>query len=390
MSSHFGVRYWGQENAAATIGIVDTRVFAHPTTATNVRRVTGSTSELTVRVQRAIEGERFYTWRGRVRELFPEDGRLVLNAFLGDELAGSAIVSTHEAGEDEQRETAWTLADAHFSPSGPYFGDPAFFPEPCYLHFESLYTRRDLRQRGVAAALIDAVWAIGLPTFAEFRPKWLPDVFERWEVTEENEDDALFWTQDGAGGSLGIALSLALDGEGFEEPAFQPSAFRITFQARTGGTRIVAREADYHERRGGEDDEDAEEDDDVSLEEEGLVEGDRVDVAPSPWEEDDERWLPKELEEELRFHLREERSGVALSGVEIEVLAAPVEGSVESARYGVTILGRLEDPPLLLARARWRRYLRTFDEDWTPSDVGCVLFEAARLSRFAVDHWRAE
>jgi hypothetical protein len=27
-----------------------------------------------------------------------------------------------------------------------------------------------------------AVCAIGLPTFAEFRPKWLPDVFERWQV----------------------------------------------------------------------------------------------------------------------------------------------------------------------------------------------------------------
>lgn len=222
----------------------------------------GAASELTVRVQRATEGERFYTWRGRVRKLFPEDCRLVLNAYVGEELAGTAIVSAHEAGEDEQRETAWTLADASFSPSGPYFGDPDLSPEPCYLHFESLYTRRDLRQRGVAAALIEAVWAIGLPTFAEFRPKWLPNVFERWVVTEEKEAEALFWTQDVAGGSLGIALSLALDGEGFEEPAFQPSAFRITFHARTGGERIVAREMDYHERSGGED-EDADEDDDV-------------------------------------------------------------------------------------------------------------------------------
>jgi hypothetical protein len=30
--------------------------------------------------------------------------------------------------------------------------------------------------------LIEAVCVIGLPTFAEFRPKWLPDVFERWQV----------------------------------------------------------------------------------------------------------------------------------------------------------------------------------------------------------------
>ena len=119
-----------------------------------------------------------------MRRLFPVDGRLVLNAYLADELVGSAIVSAHEADEDEQRETAWTLADARFSPSGPYFGDPDLFDEPCYLHFESLYTRRELRQRGVAAALIDAVSGIGLPTFAEFRPKWLPHVFERWQVTE--------------------------------------------------------------------------------------------------------------------------------------------------------------------------------------------------------------
>lgn len=148
---------------------------------TTVRRV-GGTAELMVRVQRAAEGESFYTWRGRVRQLFPEDGRLVLNAYLGEELVGSAIVSAHEADEDEQSETAWTLADARFSPSGPYFGDPDLFAEPCYLHFESLYTRRDLRQRGVAAVLIQAVCAIGLPTFAEFRPKWLPRVFERWQV----------------------------------------------------------------------------------------------------------------------------------------------------------------------------------------------------------------
>jgi hypothetical protein len=74
-----------------------------------------------VRVQLAAKGDRFYTWRGRVRQLFPVDGRLVLNAYLGGELVGSAIVSSHEADEDEQRETAWTLADARFSPSGPYF-----------------------------------------------------------------------------------------------------------------------------------------------------------------------------------------------------------------------------------------------------------------------------
>jgi GNAT superfamily N-acetyltransferase len=135
------------------------------------------------------------------------DGRLVLNAYLGGELVGSAIVSSHEADEDEQRETAWTLADARFSPSGPYFGDPDLFAEPCFLHFESLYTWRDVRRRGVAAALIEAVSEIGLPTFAEFRPKWLPDVFERWRVTEENQDETLFWTQEGAGGSLGVALS---------------------------------------------------------------------------------------------------------------------------------------------------------------------------------------
>jgi GNAT superfamily N-acetyltransferase len=356
--------------------------------ATTVRRVASGTSELTVRVQRAAEGERFYTWRGRVRQLFPEDGRLVLNAYLGEELVGSAIVSAHEADEDEQRETAWTLADAQFSPAGPYFGDPDLFPEPCYLHFESLYTRRDLRQRGVAAALIEAIWAIGLPTFAEFRPKWLPDVFERWRVTEENQDEALFWTQEGAGGSLGVALSLALDGEVLEAAPFEASNFRISFQAQAGGERIVARDADY--RAPNDDEAGNGEDDDVSLHEEGLIEADRVHVAPQPWDEDDARWLPKELEEELSFHLREDRSGVALSGVEIEVLAAPSEGSRVPVRYRVTVVGRVEDPPLLLARARWRRYLRTFEEDWMPAEVGEALSEVARLSRFALTQWPAE
>jgi hypothetical protein len=82
------------------------------------------------------------------------------------------------------------------------------FAEPCDLHFESLYTWRDVRRRGVVAALIEAVSEIGLPTFAEFRPKWLPDVFERWRVTEENQDETLFWTQEGAGGSLGVRSHL--------------------------------------------------------------------------------------------------------------------------------------------------------------------------------------
>jgi hypothetical protein len=240
----------------------------------------------------------------------------------------------------------------------------------------------------VAAALIGAVSAIGLPTFAEFRPKWLPDVFGRWQVTEENQDEALFWTQESAGGSLGIALSLALDGEVFEAPPFEPSKFRITFQADAGGERIVARDADYHAPD--DDEADSDEDDDVSLHEEGLVEDDRVRVAPHPWDEDDARWIPRELEEELSFHLREDRSGVALSGVEINALAAPTEGSVAPARYRVTLRGRLEDPRLLLARARWRRYLRTFDEDWTPLDAGQALFEIARLSRFAATQWQAE
>jgi GNAT superfamily N-acetyltransferase len=341
-----------------------------------------------VRVQRAAAGERFYTWRGRVRQLSSEDGRLVLNAYVGEELVGSAIVSAHEADEDEQSETAWTLADARFSPSGPYFGDPDLFAEPCYLHFESLYTRRDLRQRGVAAALIEAVGAIDLPTFAEFRPKWLPRVFERWQVTEENQDEAVLWTEEGAGGCLGVALSLALDGEVLEAPSFEASKFRITFQAEAGGERIVAREADY--RAPDEAEADSDEDDDVSLHEEGLVEDARVHVAPQPWKEDDAKWLPRELEEELSFHLREDRSGVALSAVEIEVLAQPSEGSRAPARYGVTIVGRVEDPPLLLARARWRRYVRTFEEDWSPRDVGQALSEAARLSRFAVTRWQAE
>src|SRR5215218_5514115 len=175
--------------------------------ATTVRRMARRISDTPVRVQRAAEGDCFYTWRGRVRQLFPVDGRLVLNAYLGEDLVGSAIVSAivsaQEADEDEQRETAWMLADARFSPSGPYFGDPDLLAEPCYLHFESLYTRRDVRRRGVAAALIGAVSAIGLPTFAEFRPKWLPDVFKRWQVTGGNHDEALLWTQEGAGGSLG-------------------------------------------------------------------------------------------------------------------------------------------------------------------------------------------
>jgi hypothetical protein len=346
------------------------------------------TLDTPVRVQPAAEGERIYTWRGRVRQLFPVDGRLVLNAYLGEELLGSAIVSAHEADEDEQRETAWTLADARFSPSGPYFGDPDLFAEPCYLHFESLYTRRAVRRRGVAAALIEAVSAIGLPTFAEFRPKWLPDVFERWRVTEEKEDEALLWTQEGAGGSLGVALSLALDGEVLEAPPFEPARFRIALCATAGGERSIAREAEY--RAPDNDGADSDEDDDVSRHEEGLVEDDRAHIAPQPWDEDDVRWLPRELEEELRFHLREDRSGVALSAVEIELVAAPSEGSHDPARYGVFLVGRVADPPLLVARARWRRYMRTFEEDWTPVEVGGALSEAAWLSRFVVTDSKAE
>jgi hypothetical protein len=207
-------------------------------------------------------------------------------------------------------------------------------------------------------------------------------------VTEDNQDEALFWTQEGAGGSLGVALSLALDGEVLEASPAEPSSFRISYQAKTGGERVVAREADYHAPD--DDEADSDEDDDVSLREEGLVEDDQVEIAPQPWDEDDARWLPRELEEELSFPLREDRSGVALSGVEIEVLAAPSEGSRDPTRYNVTIVGRVEDPPLLLARARWRRYVRTFEEDWIPAEVGEALSEVTRLSRFEVTQWKAE
>lgn len=172
----------------------------------------------------------------------------MLNAHAGDEFAGSAIVSAHEADVDEQRESAWTLADARFSPSRPYFGDPDLFAEPFYLHFESLFTRHDLRRAGVAAALIDAVRAIGLPTFAEFRESWLADVFGRWEVTADSQDDGWLWTQEGLGGSLGIALTLALDGEFLGEPRLDAGDFRIRFRAHAGGERIVARDADYRDR----------------------------------------------------------------------------------------------------------------------------------------------
>jgi hypothetical protein len=72
------------------------------------------------------------------------------------------------------------------------------------------------------------------------------------------------------------------------------------------------------------------------------------------------------------------------------VLAAPSEGSRDLARYGVTLFGRVADPPLLVARARWRRYIRTFEEKWTPVDVGEALSEAAWLSRFAFTDWKAE
>jgi hypothetical protein len=70
------------------------------------------------------------------------------------------------------------------------------------------------------------------------------------------------------------------------------------------------------------------------------------------------------------------------------VLAAPSEGSRAPARYGVTLLGRVANPRLLVARARWRRYMRTFEEDWTPVEVGEALSEAAWLSRFAVTDWK--
>jgi hypothetical protein len=73
-----------------------------------------------------------------VRQLFPVDGRLLLNAYLGEELVGSAIVSAHEADEDEQRETAWTLADGRSSSSGRTSVTRTSSPKPCHLHFESL------------------------------------------------------------------------------------------------------------------------------------------------------------------------------------------------------------------------------------------------------------
>ncbi len=339
--------------------------------------VRGNTAAVIVR---AREGGPWYTWRGRLRRFYAAPGRLVLNAVVGDELVGSALASTKEADEDEQGETAWSFADGHFSASGPYFGDPDCFAEPFYLHLESLYVRRHMRRHGVAHALIEAVRALGLPTFCEFRPKWLEEVFERWRAGEENEE-SFTWTMEGEGGGLGITLGLAMDNalEG-EDARLASGSFHFEAEFVAGGEEVVPVSTEPDDDSDG---------DDLEDHEEGRPEEDRALVQPYAWDEEDAEWLPRELEDATRFQLQRARSGIELRTLAIETLAPPVSGHSEPARFRVTFEGKVVDPVVLALRARWRHYLRHFERDWEPETVAEAITETVWSSRFRIEHIRS-
>lgn len=336
------------------------------------------TRELVVR--RAAPGEQFYTWRGALRSLHPFDGRLVLNAYRGSSLVGSALLISREPGPDDPNSSTWQFMDTIFNGRGPYFGDPDLIDDAAFLHFESLYVRRDSRRQGVSLALCEAIAEIGLPTFCELRPKFLPAVFERYRAdAAANETAAWEWTSCGEGGSIACAMTVAEDG------SYSPSGIPVGDLAAEiviehGGPYAFPANVDgllddLPDDEGG---------DALDAGEEGVVELDAVNHPGDYWTEDDS-WVPRWIEEELRFNLALDRSGFELGELRMTTVAQPRPGQQNAARFCARLTGRVENAGRFALRAEYRRYLRTFDADWTADNLESALRELVRPQHSRVE-----
>jgi hypothetical protein len=323
-------------------------------------------------VRAARPDEAFYTWRGRLRTLHEFDCRLVLNAYAADALVGSALLRSRETGPDDPS-SIWTFVDSEFDGRGPYFGDPALIADASYIHLQSVYVRRDHRRRGVSIALCEAIRRIGLPTFCQFRPKFLPGVFERYRAdSHENELLAFDWTWNGDGGSLASAMSLAMDDavESAEPSTFSPGEITAEIGMADGGPDLEPRDVDGL---------DVIDDDSLDVGKEGEVEDDVVSYPSDSWREEDRCWVPRQIEDELRYRLERERSGFSISELRLETVEPLHLGETTVARFRAVFGGAIEDPDLFELRARYRHYLCTFDPTWHPADVPAALREIVRL-----------
>jgi len=329
-------------------------------------------------VRAARPGENFYTWRGRLRTLHGFDRRLVLNTYRGEELLASAIVSSNEAGPDDPSDT-FTFADSEFEAEGPYFGDPDLIGDTAYLHLQSLYVRRDWRRRGVGNALIEALKGIGLPTFCRFRLAFLRAVFERYRTdSKANEMTAFEWTFNGEGGSLACAMSLAMDHA-------LPPTYASIFSRRPIEAEIVLSDGSAHVEPRGVDGLEEVDDEALAVGIEGERESDIVHYPAEAWNDDDGSWLPREVESELGHWLEPDRSGLAISKLALVDAELPAPGETAAARFRVVLRADIERPELFELRARYRRYLRTFDSSWDDAGIGSAVREIARLKYVKIE-----
>jgi hypothetical protein len=329
-------------------------------------------------VRAARPGEAFYTWRGRLRTLHEFDCRLVLNAYAADALVGSALLRSREPGPHDPS-SVWTFVDSEFDGRGPYFGDPALIADASYIHLQSIYVRRDHRRRGLSIALCEAIRRIGLPTFCQFRPKFLPEVFERYRAdSDENELLAFDWTWNGDGGSLACEMSLAMDDAVVSAgpPTFSPGEITAEVGIANGGPDLEPRDVDGL---------DLIDDDSLDVGEEGEAEDDVVSYPSDSWSAEDRRWVPRQIEDELRYRLERGRSGLSISELRLETVGPLQLGETTVARFRAVVSGAIEEPELFELRSRYRHYLRTFDPIWRPADVPKALREIVRLQYSRVE-----
>jgi GNAT superfamily N-acetyltransferase len=342
---------------------------------------TRADDQVALSVRPAEAGEPWYTWRRALRSYTPAPGRRVFNAYRGDQLLGSALVETREAGPEDPPSSVWDFADSLGAFQGPYFNLDESVPEPVFLHFESMYVRENARRSGVALALTEAVADVGLPTYCQFAAKFLVPVFAGWDA-DLDEDDRWTKMSERPAGELASNLEFALEGESTPQ---RLAAGRFTAHVRTRlercGPAPHVRSVDAPE---------GEINDEKLYEQEGTPEADVRELDPDDqrWDEDDAEYQLDWLEQRIRFQLAHERSGIVVDQMQQNVIQRVVAGSDQPATVEWTIQGNVEDPGLLEMRAVWRRFLATFDAEWEPSTLTEAIAEIVRDSDYAVEALR--
>jgi GNAT superfamily N-acetyltransferase len=321
-----------------------------------------------VEIRRAAAGEHYYHWSGYLYEHDGQEMPAVWNAWKDGELVGSIVATVHEDnyGEYDVGNTDIALAvDDQRASSGPYFGSPHYFYEADWLWFDSLYVRRDSRGEGVAAALIAVIEELRMPTFCEFRPQFLHDLFDQRHRSDEEDDFAVEdETADSWIGSAAQTSGYAGDdGADWLEPPFASGPFDLRLRYRPEPRR---RQLEPNvEISGGMRDED---------------EGDREGVVVGFADEPSVFRLGAEERSFVRprLEVQAERSGIEIEELSLREGREPRAGGQRS--YTLRIRGTLTDAQLLYARASYRRSLRLRDgeSDWEPGNLSEAFAEIAR------------